>query len=148
MIKRYKGSYSPIFQYMPNKHEKWSLKVWCVACSISTYVWNFEIYCGKEIVPPPLPQEMPSHGPPRPSPPLPPPRAPRDETHLAHNVVLRLLEGLWNIGHIVMMDQFFNSIGLFMDFLARGTYVIGIFRSNKKGLPSHLKNERAFKNVP
>ena len=47
---RYKGMYCPILQYMPNKLQKWGLKVWCLACSTSKYVWNFEVYCGKENV--------------------------------------------------------------------------------------------------
>jgi hypothetical protein len=29
MMIRYKGTYSPIRQYMPNKPHKWDLKVWC-----------------------------------------------------------------------------------------------------------------------
>jgi hypothetical protein len=48
MMVRYKGTYSPICQYMPNKPLKWGLKVWCLAYSDSKYVWNFDFYCGKK----------------------------------------------------------------------------------------------------
>jgi hypothetical protein len=48
MMIRYKGSYCPVRQYMPNKPEKWGIKVWCVADSTSKIVYNFEIYCGKD----------------------------------------------------------------------------------------------------
>jgi hypothetical protein len=47
MMVRNKGTYSPRRQYMPNKPLKWGLKVWCLACSVSKYVWNFDFYCGK-----------------------------------------------------------------------------------------------------
>jgi hypothetical protein len=49
MMIRYKGSYSPIWQYMPNKPQKWGLKVWCLADAVSKYVYNFAIYCGKTV---------------------------------------------------------------------------------------------------
>ena len=48
MMIRYKGIYSPIRQYMPKKPQNWGLKVWCLAYSISKYIWNFEFYCGKD----------------------------------------------------------------------------------------------------
>ena len=38
MMIQYKGTYSPICKYMPKKPQKWGLKVWCLACSISKYV--------------------------------------------------------------------------------------------------------------
>jgi hypothetical protein len=49
MMIRYKGSYSPIGQYMPNKPQKWGLKIWCLAYAVSKYVYNFSIYCGKSV---------------------------------------------------------------------------------------------------
>ena len=39
-----------------------------------------------------------------------------------HYVVIRLLEGLWDIGHFVTMDNFFLSVVLFKEFLAHGMY--------------------------
>jgi hypothetical protein len=134
MMIRYKGTYSPIRQYMPKKPQKWGLKVWCVACSISKFVWNFEIYCGKEngIIPPPLVQPQPMVG----------------DARLAHNVVLRLLDGLWDLGHCVTMDNYFTSIGLFTTLLAKGMYACGTIRANRIGLPLCLKNTSSFKNVP
>jgi hypothetical protein len=41
MMTQYKGSYCPACQYMPNKPEKWGVKVWCLADSKSKYVYNF-----------------------------------------------------------------------------------------------------------
>jgi hypothetical protein len=48
MMIRYKGSYCPARQYLPNKPCKWGVKVWCVADSSSKYVYNFDIYCGAQ----------------------------------------------------------------------------------------------------
>jgi hypothetical protein len=45
MMIRYKGTYCPLRQYIP---QKWDIKIWCLACSITKFVWNFTIYCGKE----------------------------------------------------------------------------------------------------
>jgi hypothetical protein len=45
MMIRYKGSYCLARQYMPNKPEKWGVKVWCMADSTSKFVYNFKIYC-------------------------------------------------------------------------------------------------------
>jgi hypothetical protein len=47
MMVHYKGSYCLACQYMPNKHEKWRIKVWCLADSSSKFVYNFDIYGGR-----------------------------------------------------------------------------------------------------
>jgi hypothetical protein len=44
MMIRYKGTYCPLRQDMPQKPQKWSIKVWCLACSVTKFVWNFAIY--------------------------------------------------------------------------------------------------------
>ena len=62
--------------------------------------------------------------------------------------MLRLLDGLWNIGHIVVMEFFFTYIGLFSDLLALSTYAIRTVRLNRVELSLDLRNARAFKNVP
>jgi hypothetical protein len=47
MMINYKDNYCLARQYMPKKPQKWGIKVWCLAYSISKYVYNFDIYCGK-----------------------------------------------------------------------------------------------------
>ena len=39
------------------------------------------------------------------------------EPRLAHNVVLRMVEGLLDVGHVLVMYNFFSSIGLFKELL-------------------------------
>ena len=124
---------------MPNKPQKWGLKVWCLACSTSKYVWSYKVYCGKEIS---LPQvEDPislansnTHG------------VRQGEPKLAHNVVMKMVDGLANFGHHVVMDNFFSSIGLFMELLSLGIYATSTVRPNRVGLPMDLKDTKRFKN--
>jgi hypothetical protein len=58
---------------------------------------------------------------------------------------MKLLSGLEDKRHCVVMDNLFCSIPLFKDLEAKGIYAIGIVRSNRIGLPLHLKNTRAWK---
>ena len=97
-------------QYVPNKPQKWGLKVWCFACSISKYVWNFEVYCRKKN---PFPQGKDCIG-------FANSNVPSilcGEPKLAHNVVLKMVDGLANFGHHMIMDNFFSSMRLFIELL-------------------------------
>jgi hypothetical protein len=125
MMIRYKGSYSPIRQYMPNKPQKWGLKVWCLADAVSKYVYNFAIYCGKSVEAVLQPSR-------------------RGEPRLAHNVVVDMVDGLDGRGHVVVMDNYFSSVGLYMELASRGIYAIGTMRSNRVGLPEEFKDTKSF----
>jgi hypothetical protein len=48
----------------------------------------------------------------------------------------------------VVLDNYFSSIGLFIELLANGTYATGTMRSNRVGLPLVLKDTKSFKRVP
>jgi len=128
MMIRYKGTYCPARQYMPQKPQKWGLKVWCLADAQSKFVSNFEIYCGKNPI---VEEEM---------------QRPRGqgEPRLAQNVVLGLLAKNEGKGHVIVMDNFFTSIPLFRDLLERKIYATGTMRANRVGLPQSLKNTKAF----
>jgi hypothetical protein len=43
----YKGKYCPIRLYMPKKPVRFGIKVWTAADALSKYLWNFDVYCGK-----------------------------------------------------------------------------------------------------
>ena len=58
---------------------------------------------------------------------------------------MNFLHGLEGKGHFVVMDNFFCSILLFRDLAAQEIYAIGTMRLNRIGLPSHLRNTRAWK---
>jgi hypothetical protein len=42
-----KGTYCFLLQYIPRKPKKWGIKVWCMGYSVTKFVLNFIIYCGK-----------------------------------------------------------------------------------------------------
>jgi hypothetical protein len=130
MMIRYKGTYCPLRQYMPQKPQKWRIKIWCMACSVTKFVWNFAVYCGKTDETEKVP------------------RIARREPRLAHKVVLDLAAEVQGKGHVISMDNFFTSVGLFEELASMQIYAIGTMCTNKIGLPSVLKNTGAFKNVP
>ena len=77
--------------------------------------------------------------------PLIPPRARQGEAKLAYEVVLNLVSGLKGKGHLLVMDNYFSSIGLFQDLLRRCIYSTSTMGTNRIGLPMVLKNTKAFK---
>ena len=109
MMIRYKGSYCPIRQYMPMKREKWGVKLWVLAESITKYVYNFEVYCGKiggaqELLAQPL-----------------------GTANSTYGVVMELLVGLEGRGHCLVLDNFFSSVSLFRDLVVKGIYATGMY---------------------
>ena len=127
MMIRYKGTYFLACQYMPQKPQKWKLKVWCLVDAKSKYVANFEVYCGKDPI---VKEEI---------------RRPWGEARLAYNVVLQLVSPYEGKRHVITMDKFFSSIPLFKELLERGTYATSTIRCNCVGLPDVLKNAKVFK---
>ena len=45
----YKGKYCSARQYMPKKSIKWGLKVWCVVDANSKFIFDFDVYYGKNM---------------------------------------------------------------------------------------------------
>ena len=110
---------------MPNKPEKWRIKVWCMADSTLKYVYNFEIYYGKD------PNVLGGQA-----------LARNGEGNMASNVALGLMIGLEGKGHVVVCNNYFSSIELFMELYSRNIYGMGTMRFNHVGLPSELSNLR------
>jgi hypothetical protein len=129
MMIRYKGTYCPLRQYMPQKPQKWGIKIWCMACLVTKFVWNFAVYYGKTEET----EEV--------------PRVTRGEARLARKVVLDLVADVQDKDHAISMDNFFTFVGLFKELASIQIYATGTVRTNRIGLPSALKNTRAFKNV-
>jgi hypothetical protein len=127
MMVRYKGSYCPARQYMPKKPEKWGMKIWCLADSVTRFVYNFDVYCGASYE---------SIG---------DPKSKKGEAKQGQRVVESLVGGLDDLGHVVVMDNFFSSVELFRDLERRGIYATGTIRANRIGLPHIFKNLVAFK---
>ena len=111
---------------MPKKPTKWGIKVWCLTESVSRYVWTFEVNCGPNKGVPGIKGSK------------------KGEAMQGANVVQGLLVGLENRGHIVVLDKFFSSISLFVDLLEKGTYVTGMVRANRIGLPTALAKKSLY----
>jgi hypothetical protein len=130
MMVRYKGKYCPARQYMPKKPIKWGLKLWCLACAASKFIYNFDVFCGKNST---AMEEPSSHG---------------NEGIRVEGVVLKMVHGMENKGHVVVMDNYFTGVGLFKKLLDRGIYATGTVRNNRVGLSMQLSNTKEFnKNV-
>ena len=112
---------------MPNKPEKWGIKFWMLADLVSKFIYCFEIYCGKN-----LEAEVRVEG-------------PWGEVSVAYGVVMKLLRGLEEKGHCVVMDNYFCSIPLFVDLAKKRIYATGTIRPNGIGVPSYLRNTKAWK---
>jgi hypothetical protein len=46
----------------------------------------------------------------------------RSEGTLSEGVVLKMVEGMENRGHVVIMDNYFMGVGLFKKLLEKGVY--------------------------
>jgi hypothetical protein len=101
-----------------------------LACSVTKFVWNFAIYCGKEEAISTV--EL----------------IARREPKLAHKVVVELSRDIEGKGHVIAMDNFFTSVGLFKELAENAIYATGTLRSNHIGIPSAFKNTKAFSRVP
>ena len=65
-----------------------------------------------------------------------------------HDVVFQMVEGLRDVRHLLMMDNFFLSLGLFFDLLSMEIYATRIVSSNRMELLLDLKDTKSFKNEP
>ena len=60
----------------------------------------------------------------------------RGKPSMAHNIVLRMVDGLLHSAeHIVLVDNFF-AMGLFKELLSNDIYTIGTMKSKRVRLPS------------
>ena len=56
-----------------------------------------------------------------------------------------LVKGLGDKNHVVTMDNYFSSVGLFCNLERRGIYATSTVRANCIGLPPDLTNTKEFK---
>ena len=90
------------------KNAEMGIKVWCLLDSKSKYVYDFEIYCGRN-----------DNG--------------ADESKnvlcveesVATKVVLNLVNGLEGKGHVVVIDNYFTGVGLFTELSSHEIYATG-----------------------
>ena len=99
-------------QYLPKKPTKFGMKVWVNSEAKSGYVLNFQIYTGSE--------------------------SKAKEKGLGYRVVMDLMEPYFHKGHCLFIDNYYTSVKLLIDLLAKGTYCAGTARSNRKYFPTEI----------
>ena len=127
-IKKFKGRCS-FKQYIKSKPVRWGLKIFCICCSLTGYLWNACIYVGRN----------------------------DDEVQVkdigaTHSMVRNLLQPLSSKNHIVHMDNWFTSVPLVNDLATLGIWSCGTVRVNRKGLCQEVtmkkKEETMLKKNP
>ena len=92
-----------IRQYLPSKPTKWGIKVWAFAESSTGYMSHCQIYTGKE--------------------------GGRQEHGLSHRVVMDLVRHLSGSHATIFMDNFYTSVKLLQDLMAKGLLGCGTVRA-------------------
>jgi hypothetical protein len=96
-------------QYIKDKPVKWGFKLWVLACSKTGYTYKFDVYIGKSLT--------------------------KSDNGLGYDVVMHLMDGLFNQGYRLYVDNFYSSPKLFQDLYKKGCYATGTVRDNRKGMP-------------
>jgi len=111
MMVAFKGR-SSLKQYIANKPIKRGFRLWSL-CSSDGYVLNFDVYVGAVDV--------------------------EQEDSLGSRVVLSLMKGFNQKGHVVFADRFFSSPALAEELLEYGTFFTGTLKKGRKGFPKTLE---------
>ena len=88
-------------------------KIWKLCDATTAYVLDLDVYGGK-----------------------------KSENSSPYDAVMKLMEGYLDKHHVVVMDNYFTSVPLFTDLLARSTYASGTLRLNRKYLPNECKEKK------
>lgn len=112
-------------QYLPNKPDKFGMKVYIASESKSGYVCDFNVYTGADFDPDP--------------------NAEVGEVQLGHSygVVMGLLRrsNLLNKGYCLYVDNYYTSPTLFDRLSAENTMAVGTVRLNRREVPVALKTK-------
>ncbi|XP_064598403.1 piggyBac transposable element-derived protein 4-like [Liolophura sinensis] len=116
-------------QYLPNKPDRFELKLYVLCEGNSGYISRYEVYTGKNYTPNPGADE--------------------DEQSQGHsyNVVMGLLKkcDFLNKGYNLYTDNYYTSPRLFQDLHASATNAVVTVRMNRKEMPIAIKNAKLKK---
>ena len=117
--------------YIPNKRERYGVKVYMICESETGYLCNFIVYTGEDTLYPPssinLPKPFESYGNPS-------------------KVVLSLMEGFYNLGYQLAVDNLYTSPELLHVLFFNSTDFFGTLRK-KKGLPTDFWQWKPVKGI-
>jgi hypothetical protein len=68
----------------------------------------------------------------------------RGESKLAHNIINNMVNGLNGKEHVVVMDNCFSHVGIFIEIASRGIYTIDTMNSNRVGITKEFKDTKSF----
>jgi hypothetical protein len=111
-------------QYIPNKPDKFGMKLYILCDSSNGYISLFDCYTGRDYDPNP---ERENHE--------------LEEGH-SYQVVIGLLRraSLLNKGYMLFLDNYYSSPILFDNLNNQSTSAVGTVRLNRKQIPSAVKN--------
>ena len=111
---KFKGQHA-MKQYMPMKRIKRGFKMWCHNDSATAYLFQFDMYGGK--------QES-------------------NVGSLSENVIIQLSRSLMGINVTLFFDNFFTSPALVHKLKQEKKFCCGTVRQNRKGKPKDLKKDK------
>ena len=106
-------------QFIKDKPVRWGFKFWVLACQHTGYTHKSEIYTGKRLT--------------------------KSTKGLGYDVVMNLMDGLFQQGYHLFVDNFYSSPQLFKDLLDKRCLATGTVRENRKGFATALSNAMAKK---
>jgi hypothetical protein len=65
---------------------------------------------------------------------------------LSSRVVMTLVEDYLDLGHCIVMDNYYSSVELFLYLVKRNTDAVGTVHPNRKSLPLDFRNSRLKRN--
>lgn len=102
-----------IKQFMKDKPTQWGFKLWKIACSVSSYVYSFEVYTGI--------------------------MENRNISQIVYDQIKMLPQIENKIPWHVFCDNYFTNIQLALKLLNHGIYLTGTIQSRRIGYPDDLK---------
>ena len=107
----------PFRVYMPQKLDKYGIKIWWSCDSATDYAFNGQVYLGRE-------GNLPEVG-------------------LTRRVVEDLSRPIEHTGRNLTMDNFFTSIPLAQNLLTKGLTLLGTLKANKPEIPQEFQKDRS-----
>lgn len=98
-------------QYIPNKPAKYGVKLFALVDARMSYTSNLEIYAGKQ------------------------PEGPFQVSNSAKDVTLRMIQPIENSGRNLTTDNWYTSVPLANELLAKKITLVGTLRKNKGEIP-------------
>ncbi|XP_067950223.1 piggyBac transposable element-derived protein 4-like [Watersipora subatra] len=117
----FKGRHMMVNYIKIKKHHQWGPKMYILAESSTGYVHRSVFHLPKKYQPPQSQKGQP------------------------YDVCMKLMDGHFNKGHRLGVDNYYTSIDLCSDLHQKGTYCTGTVRSNRRGLPPAVKDNKMLR---